>query len=137
LLDLTGIELGHVAAYVEQLQQRLYAPSVKQRLAAQRVLFDWPAVGQVILVNPASWVRGPRHSVGKGKTPVLAADEARAMLDAIALTTPIDLRDRVLIALMVLHLRQRGRGAADAGEGRLRSGSAHLGATAREGRQGA
>ena len=34
-------------------------------------------VGQVIAVNPASSVRGPKHSVKKGKTPVLAAEEAR------------------------------------------------------------
>jgi site-specific recombinase XerD len=101
LHDLAGIEPVHVAAYIEQLQQRLSAPSVKQHLAALRVLFDWLVVGQVIPVNPASSVKGPRHSVRKGKTPVLAADEARAMLDAIDLTTPIGLRDRALIALMV------------------------------------
>jgi site-specific recombinase XerD len=101
LRDLAGIEPVHVAAYIEQLQRRLSAPSVKQHLAALRVLFDWLVVGQVIPVNPASSVRGPRHSVRKGKTPVLAADEARAMLDAIDITTPIGLRDRALIALMV------------------------------------
>jgi len=101
LHDLASIEPVHVATYIEQLQQRLSAPSVKQHLAALRVLFDWLVVGQVIPVNPASSVRGPRHSVRKGKTPVLAADEARAMLDAIDLTTPIGLRDRALIALMV------------------------------------
>ena len=101
LHTLAGIEPVHVAAYIEQLQQRLSAPSVKQHLAALRVLFDWLVVGQVIPVNPASSVKGPRHSVRKGKTPVLAADEARAMLDAIDLNTPIGLRDRALIALMV------------------------------------
>ena len=101
LHDLAAIEPVHVAAYIEQLQQRLSAPSVKQHLAALRVLVDWLVVGQVIPLNPASSVRGPRHSVRKGKTPVLAADEARAMLDAIDLTTPIGLRDRALIALMV------------------------------------
>ena len=34
LHDLAGIEPVHVAAYIEQLQQRLSAPSVKQHLAA-------------------------------------------------------------------------------------------------------
>jgi site-specific recombinase XerC len=52
------------------------APSVKQHLAAIRMLFDWLVVGQVVAVNPASSVRGPKHSTKKGKTPVLAADEA-------------------------------------------------------------
>ena len=101
LKDLEAIEPVHVASYIEQLQRRLSAPSVKQHLAALRVLFDWLVVGQVIPTNPASSVRGPRHSARKGKTPVLAADEARAMLDAIDTSTAIGLRDRALIALMV------------------------------------
>ncbi|MCX7322846.1 MAG: hypothetical protein NTZ14_00075 [Hyphomicrobiales bacterium] len=37
----------------------------------------------------------------KGKTPVLAPEEARALLDSIDITTPIGLRDRALIGLMV------------------------------------
>jgi hypothetical protein len=40
-------------------------------------LFDWLIIGQVIDQNPAAPVRGPRHIVKKGKTPVLLADEAR------------------------------------------------------------
>lgn len=90
-----------MAAYIEQLQGRLSAPSVKQHLAALRVLFDWLVVGQVIPFNPASSVRGPRHSVREGKTPVLIAEEARAMLDAIDISTAVGLRDRALIWLMV------------------------------------
>jgi len=101
LKDLAAIEPVHVAAYIEALQLRLSPPSVKQHLAALRVLFDWLVVGQVIPRNPAGSVRGPRHSARKGKTPVLAADEARAMLDAIDISTAIGLRDRALIALMV------------------------------------
>lgn len=101
LTELRDIEPVHVAAYVETLQLRLSAPSVKQHLAALRMLFDWLVIGQVIAVNPASSVRGPRHSVKKGKTPVLGADEARALLDAIDTSTPQGLRDRALVALMV------------------------------------
>ena len=101
LQDLGAIEPVHVAAYVEQLQERLAAPSVKLNLAALRMLFDWLVVGQVMPMNPASSVRGPRHSVKKGKTPVLAAEEARALLDAIDVSTLSGLRDRALIGLMV------------------------------------
>lgn len=101
LQDLAHIGPVHVAAYIEQLQKRLAAPSVKQHLAALRVLFDWLVVGQIVPSNPASSVRGPRHSVRKGKTPVLTAEEARAMLDAIDTTTLVGLRDRALIGLMV------------------------------------
>ena len=51
-------------------------------------------------VNPAWSVRGPRHVVKKGKTPVLLAAEARQLLDSIEMDTLIGLRGRALIALM-------------------------------------
>lgn len=98
---LQDIEPVHIAAYVEGLQVRLAPPSIKQHLAALRMLFDYLVVGQVIASNPASSVRGPKYSVKKGKTPVLTADEARALLDSIDVSTPVGLRDRALIALMV------------------------------------
>jgi site-specific recombinase XerD len=79
----------------------LSAPSVRLHLAGIRMLFDWLVIGQLLAVNPASSVRGPKHSVRKGKTPVLAADEARTLLDAIDATTLTGLRDRALIGLMV------------------------------------
>jgi site-specific recombinase XerD len=101
LVELADIEPVHVAAYVEQLQGQLSAPSVKLRLAALRSLFNHLVVGQVLATNPASAVRGPKHSVKKGKTPVLQAEEARALLNAIDTSTPIGLRDRALIGLMV------------------------------------
>lgn len=101
LLSLQAIEPIHVATYIESLQGRLAAPSIKQHLAAIRMLFDWLVVGQVIPTNPASSVRGPKYSTKKGKTPVLTADEARALLDSIDVSTVDGLRDRALIGLMV------------------------------------
>ena len=50
-------------------------PTVKQHLAAIRMLFDWLVVRQVLAMNPAAAVRGPRHVVKKGKTPVLSTEE--------------------------------------------------------------
>lgn len=99
--ELRDIEPVHVAAYIETLQARLAAPSVKLHLAGIRMLFDWLVVGHVIAVNPASAVRGPKHSVKKGKTPVLTAEEARALLDSIDPSSPTARRDQALIALMV------------------------------------
>jgi integrase/recombinase XerC len=69
----------HVAAYIEQLGRERTAPTVKQRLAAIRHLFDWLVTGQVMPVNPATSVRGPSHSVKRGKTPVLHPTEATAV----------------------------------------------------------
>lgn len=95
------IEPVVVAAYVEELMLRFEPPTVKQHLAAVRMLFDYLVVGQVIPMNPASSVRGPRHVVKKGKTPVLDAKEARELLDSIDTGNIAGLRDRALIALMV------------------------------------
>src|SRR5690349_6694357 len=46
----------HVAAYVEQMGREHSAPTVKQQLAAVRMLFDWFVVGQVVPHNPAASV---------------------------------------------------------------------------------
>jgi integrase/recombinase XerC len=102
----------HVAVYIEQLGRERSAPTVKQRLAAIRHLFDWLVTGQVIPVNPASSVRGPSHSVKRGKTPVLDPSEARALLDTIDVSTPIGLRDRALIGLMVYSFARIGAALA-------------------------
>jgi integrase/recombinase XerC len=102
----------HVAAYIEQLGRERSAPTVKQRLAAVRHLFDWLVTGQVMPLNPASSVRGPSHSVKRGKTPVLDPAEARALLDSIDVTTPVGLRDRALIGLMVYSFARIGAALA-------------------------
>jgi site-specific recombinase XerD len=72
---LADIEPIHVAAYVEVLQDTAAKPTVKLHLAAIRMLFDWLVVGQVLAVNPAHAVRGPKHVVKRGKTPVLSEEE--------------------------------------------------------------
>ena len=66
--------------HVEAGTREPAAPSVKQRLAAIRHLFDWLVTGQVVPVNPAASVRGPRHVVTSGQTPVLDPSEPRALL---------------------------------------------------------
>ena len=73
-----------------------------------RHLFDWMVIGQIMPTNPAAAVRGPRHIVRRGKTPVLDPAEARQLLDAIDTTTVIGLRDRALIGLMVYSFARIG-----------------------------
>ncbi len=102
----------HVAAWVELQTRERAAPTAKQCLAAVRHLFDWLVTGQVVPMNPAASVRGPRHIVKSGKTPVLEPDEARAMLDSIDVTTPAGLRDRALIGLMVYSFARIGAALA-------------------------
>jgi site-specific recombinase XerD len=112
--QLADVQPVHVAAFITQLQEGLAPPTVKQHLAALRMLFDWLVTGHVLEVNPAHSVRGPKYVVKKGKTPVLAADEARVLLDAIKVVRKrkvagvereepdlVGLRDRALIGVMV------------------------------------
>ena len=73
---------------------------MKQQLAAGRMLFDWLIMGQVVPMNPASAVRGPKHVVKTGTTPVLEAAEWRKLVDSIPTDTVRDLRDRALIATL-------------------------------------
>jgi len=105
-IDLDQVEPVTVAAYIEQHPGS--KPTVKQHLAAIRMLFDWLVTGQVVPSNPAASVRGPKYVVKKGRTPVLTAAEARHLLDSIDVTTLIGLRDRALIALMAFSFARVG-----------------------------
>jgi site-specific recombinase XerD len=106
--SIAAVQPVHVAAWIEAGTRELAAPSVKQRLAALRHLFDWLVNGQVMPVNPAHSVRGPRHVVTSGQTPVLDPAEARALLDSIDVSTHAGLRDRALIGLMVYSFARIG-----------------------------
>jgi site-specific recombinase XerD len=97
-----------VAAYVEKLMKEKSAPTVKQNLAAIRMLFDYLVLGQIVPFNPAQAVRGPKHVVRKGKTPVLTEEEARALLASIRTDHVVGLRDRALIAVMVYSFARVG-----------------------------
>ena len=105
---LAQIQPLHVAAWIEELGRGVAAPTVKQRLAAIRHLFDWLVSAQVMPVNPAISVRGPAHSQRRGKTPVLDPAETRALLDAIDVSTTIGLRDRALIGMMTYSFARIG-----------------------------
>ena len=98
---LDQVEPMVVAAYIEQLSGALAPASVKQHIAALRMLFDWLVVGQVLPFNPASSVRDPKHVVKTGKTPVLSAKETRALLDGIDVSTIAGLRDRAFLGVLV------------------------------------
>jgi site-specific recombinase XerD len=114
-LTLAGIRPLHMSAYIEGLG--LSAPSVKQHLAALRGLFNWLVVKQVVSENPAMFVKGPRFSRQTGVTPILEAEQMRALLDSIPVAREVKipkkhgggvriepdvkgLRDRAVIAIM-------------------------------------
>ena len=122
---LVDIEPFHVAAYLKALKvsdagnpavkgRAAARPTVKQHLAAIRMLFDWLIVCQVLAINPAHAVRGLKHVVNRGKTPVLSEEQARRLLESIRVVKKVTLsdgtetevpwlvglRDRALIAVM-------------------------------------
>ncbi len=107
-LELEDIRPVHVAAYIEIFTDAVQddgfpfsAPTIKQHLAAVKMLFDYLVTGQIIPFNPASAVRGPKYSSKRGKTPVLNSTEAKQLIESIDLSTVVGLRDRALIGLML------------------------------------
>ena len=105
-LGLSVIAPLHVAAYIRTHPGS--APTVKQHLAAIRVLCDWLVLHQVLPVNPAAAVRGPKHVVTKGATPVLTPAETRSPLDGIDAGSLVGLRDRALLSVMVYSFARVG-----------------------------
>lgn len=100
-LSLAQIRPLVVATYIENLAQELSAPSVKQHLAAIRGLFDYLVTGHVVIFNPASSVRGPKHVVQEGKTPILEPEELRTLFESIDTNTLLGLRDRALLGVLL------------------------------------
>ena len=114
-LQLEGLSPAHVAAYIEPMDKPvdqgghgLAAATVKQHLAAIRMLCSFLVVRQIISRNPALEVRGPKLIVRVGKTPVLTGEEARELFASIDLSKPIGLRDRALLGLMVYSFARIG-----------------------------
>lgn len=98
IIELSQISRLHVSAYIEEQTRRQAAPTVKQNLAALRMLFDFL---RVPLDNPAQGVRGPKHIVRKGRTPVLTPEQARQLLDSIETDSIVGLRDAALVSTML------------------------------------
>ena len=90
--DLRLITPMHVAAYIEQHPGS--PQTIKQHLAAIKMLFDYLVISQIVCTNPAAPVKGPTHVVKRGKTPVLSVEDARALLNSIPTDSLQGLRDR-------------------------------------------
>jgi site-specific recombinase XerC len=88
--------------HLSALGQAVITPSCKAKG------LDWLVVGQILATNPAHAVRGPKHVVKRGKTPVLTAEQTRRLLGSIDVSTSVGLRDRALIAVMTYALARVG-----------------------------
>lgn len=99
--QLATIKALHIAAWLEDLKRRgASMPTIKQRLAGIKMLFQSLVRAQILSVSPAAVVKGPRYSVSRGKTPVLSGDEMALLLNSIDTEPLIGLRDRALIGAM-------------------------------------
>src|SRR5271166_4889791 len=110
---LDGITAVHVAAWVESLKRGDYGvASIKQHLAAVRRLLDYLVTGGVLRHNPSASVKGPLHSVRRGKTPILNGYEAGKLIESIPADTIVGLRDRALIGLTTYTFARIGAAVA-------------------------
>src|ERR1700719_483079 len=98
--DLEDIEPITVAAYIEVLQRRAAAPTVKQHMAAIRMLFSWLTEKGVLAMNPAREVKTERFSRTEGKTPAFVEGEVQRLLGVIETSTHTGLRARALLGVL-------------------------------------
>jgi site-specific recombinase XerD len=98
-LELPRISPGDVGEYLQNLE--LAIPTKKLHLAGMRRFFDRLVNRHVCVINPAATVRAERYSVVEGKTPEISAEQARILLRSIAVTDPVGLRDRAILAVLV------------------------------------
>jgi hypothetical protein len=81
--DLEDIEPITVAAYIEILQRLAAPPTVKQHMAAIRMLFSWLTEKGVLAMDPAREVKTERFSRTEGKTPAFVEGEVQRLLGVI------------------------------------------------------
>jgi site-specific recombinase XerD len=98
--QLEDIEPITVAAYIETLQRQAAPPTVKQHMAAIRMLFSWLTEKGVLAMNPAREVKTERFSRTEGKTPAFVEGEVQKLLGAIETSTHTGLRDRALLGVL-------------------------------------
>jgi Phage integrase, N-terminal SAM-like domain len=103
--DLEDIEPITVAAYIEILQRQAAPPTVKQHMAAIRMLFSWLTEKGVLAMNPAREVKTERFSRTEGKTPAFVEGEVQKLLGTVETSTPTGLRGSRSARGPCLHFR--------------------------------
>ena len=111
LPSIAAVSSIHIAAYVEALSRHYTAPTVKQRLAAIRMMFNWLATGGVLPFNPAPPCAAPTCSQNR-KNPCAGPREGTCAPRKYRHQHTHRLRDRALIALMVYTFARIGAATA-------------------------
>ena len=97
-LELQRISPGDVGEYLQGLE--LVTPTKKLHLAGLRRFFDRLVNRHVCVINPAATVKAERYSVIEGKTPDIGTAHARTLLNSIAVSDLVGLRDRAVLAVL-------------------------------------
>jgi integrase len=105
------IEPITVAAYIETLQRQAAPPTVKQHMAAIRMLFSWLTEKGVLAMNPARESQDREIFAAEGKTPAFVEGEVQRLLDAVDASTHTGLRDRALLGVLAYTFARIGHRA--------------------------
>lgn len=103
LHEITPAQVGN---YFDQLSGG--PPKRKLHLAALRRLFDLFVTRHLMVLNPASCVRGERYAVIEGKTPEITRQQATRLLQSIDTARLVGLRDRAAIGMMIFTAARAG-----------------------------
>src|ERR1700756_2415924 len=106
--SLEDIEPITVAAYIEQHPGS--PPTVKQHMAAIRMLFSWLTEKGILAMNPAREVKTPKFSRTEGKTPAPPHQEVQKLIESIDVTHLVGLRDRAFLAVIAYTFARIGPG---------------------------
>jgi site-specific recombinase XerD len=96
--NLEDIEPIHVAAYIEQHSGS--AATIKQHMAAIRMMFSWLTEKGILAINPAREVKTPKFSRTEGKTPAFSTEEVQKLLSSIDTSHVVGHRDKALLATL-------------------------------------
>ena len=86
----------------------LAAPSKKQHLAGLRHFFDNQQRYHGVGINPASSVRGPKHSAREGRTPAFDERQVRTLLDSVGDVNVVAARDKTLLMILAYTAARAG-----------------------------
>jgi site-specific recombinase XerD len=89
-----------VAAYIETQQRQAAPPTVKQHMAAIRMLFSWLTEKGVLAMNPPGKSRPSDFRGPKGKHRHSSKVNFQRLLEAIETSTHTGLRDRALLGVL-------------------------------------
>jgi Phage integrase family len=77
-----------------------WTATIKQHMAAIRMMFSWLTEKGILAMNPAREVKTPKFSRNEGKTPAPPAEEVQKLIDSIDLNHVVGLRDQAILGVL-------------------------------------